>query len=430
MAKPENGKPKPKPKRKNPFVTRRRKHKKKPARKMTNKGEYPIKRIVNKATTSSRIQYNIDWDIPKGAKKNWIDYSNLLLSLPNLKQFDIGFSNSARLYFQFAMEYITKISEKDLQEQRAYLESVQCVSRIVAYMPDMESLLIYWENGCISKVNLTTVTDVLLKRAIGAMLVKENKWIIESYVEAAFDKKFSLYDDEEDPEDSVTPATDENDFPEDFDWQAYYEFVFDHFPRFVHCHWILRRSPLFGAVIINPFFPADDDDTGREPHLTVVSHTMCSNCGRLFDSPEVDLILHILHTNHIGWYVACLVEIGELENIKTATSKVIKQLETIQQNKDAKIESDVTHKRDNAIARLLAKKSTAERNPKKLAQIAIVQKIRSFKTSKKASYSLTNPVSLKHKTNTKIKTASTYSECGKFKIPAPVLKKRNNFKKC
>ena len=130
---------------------------------MTNKGEYPIKRIVNKATTSSRIQYNIDWDIPKGAKKNWIDYSNLLLSLPNLKQFDIGFSNSARLYFQFAMEYITKISEKDLQEQRAYLESVQCVSRIVAYMPDMESLLIYWENGCISKVNLTVCLYLNIK---------------------------------------------------------------------------------------------------------------------------------------------------------------------------------------------------------------------------------------------------------------------------
>lgn len=155
-------KPKPKPKAKPKPYTRRRRTKKKPARRSLNKGEYPIKTILQKATTSSRIHYYIDWDMAKGTKKNWIDYSNLLPSLPLMKDFDTAFAASSDSYFEFATKYLPLMSEKDLQEQRTYLEGVQPVVRIVAYLPESNSALIYWENCCISKVLLSVSAFLFL----------------------------------------------------------------------------------------------------------------------------------------------------------------------------------------------------------------------------------------------------------------------------
>lgn len=153
-------KPKPKPKPK-PYTRRRRHKKKKPVRKNLKKGEYPMKQILQKATTSSRVHYYIDWDMPKGTKKNWIDYSNLLPSLPTMKEFDKNMAKSGLSYFEFASKYLPQINEKDLAEQRKHLEDKESVSRIVAYLPESNTALIYWENGCISKVNLNVILNLL-----------------------------------------------------------------------------------------------------------------------------------------------------------------------------------------------------------------------------------------------------------------------------
>ena len=123
-------------------------------RKSLPKGYFLIKQIVNKAIIASRVYYCVVWNLAKGTKRNWIEYTDLVTCLPLMKYFDYEFRNQNALYAHFAIKYIRAISPVEVASQRKALENDEKVMRIVAYEPSTSTIVIFWENSCISALNL------------------------------------------------------------------------------------------------------------------------------------------------------------------------------------------------------------------------------------------------------------------------------------
>lgn len=234
-------------------------------------------------------------------------------------------------------------------------------------------------------------------------------------MEIAFGEKFKLWEDEEDPEDSEQPEQPEeqqieinyapDEFPPNFDWEGLYELYFRKFETTISKYWTLYMAPADDSgsevlVMLNPFFPADDDTTGREPHIAACSHTICSNCGRIFSAPEADFINHIIVTNHIGWHVACLVDTNELDGIRKAAKKSIQIREDHLAAKSARL----TDRRNNKLKN------------RRVAGFLIQKKAK--KTAKLSEPTFKVPAAVTGKSIFKKKSAE--SKDPTFKVPAAV----------